>query len=420
VNPLKLVLLLYQSVVLALRQIWSNKLRSLLTTIGIVIGVASVTAVIAALSGLQTRVLSEFESFGTSKLWVFSRRPDTGPLRNASFLQIVLRPEQFNSMLENAPAVKNFTRIVTSSFDVRFEDAVEKDVNVAGIESSWHKIENRYVTLGRPFVPLDDQRGSKVCLIDVKLQQRLRLPRDPVGTAITVGSERFVVVGIVEAGVTGNIIRDGISDSEMFVPFSTLYTMERSAFYVPFMYLMATAQSPQAAPDAQAEITAHLRNVRRLKPSDPNTFRVDFAQRFVDQFKQLAFVVTAVATGIVGVSLLVGGVGIMNIMLVSVSERTREIGLRKAVGAKPSAILLQFLVEAVVLCLIGGLVGLAFGYGMTEALKSVPGIGMDAAAVPTWAVVLSFGFSAVVGVVFGMFPAIKAARLDPIDALRHE
>jgi putative ABC transport system permease protein len=129
---------------------------------------------------------------------------------------------------------------------------------------------------------------------------------------------------------------------------------------------------------------------------------------------------TMVAAGIVGISLLVGGVGIMNIMLVSVSERTREIGLRKAVGARPSAILFQFLIEATMLCLMGGLVGLLVGQGLTTAMASIPQAKLDKAYIPGWAVALSFGFSAAVGLIFGMFPAIKAARLDPIDALRHE
>src|SRR5256885_9667504 len=129
---------------------------------------------------------------------------------------------------------------------------------------------------------------------------------------------------------------------------------------------------------------------------------------------------TMVATGIVGISLLVGGVGIMNIMLVSVSERTREIGLRKAVGARPSAILLQFLIEATMLCLMGGLIGLLAGQGLTSAMASIPQAKLEKAYIPGWAVALSFGFSAAVGLIFGMFPAIKAARLDPIEALRHE
>ena len=419
-NPVRWVLISYQSVVLAVAQIWSNKLRSLLTTTGIVIGVASVTAVIAALTGLQTRVLGEFEALGTNKMWVFPQRPATGPLRTASVTQFAFRPELFDDLLNHAPSVRYLSRVTNATRNIKFEDRVEENVRVAGVESDWHRIENRSTTLGRPFSVLDDQQARPVAIIDAKLQSRLGLPRDPIGSAITIGSRRFVVIGLIEERAQSGFIQDGISDSELFVPFSTLYNAQRGGSGLPFMYVQAAAVSPQAAAEAQSEITFHLRKLRKIAPGEPDTFRVEFVSRLVDQFNQLALVVTLIATGIVGISLVVGGVGIMNIMLVSVSERTREIGLRKAIGARPATILLQFLVEAVVLCLLGGLVGLAIGYGFTLGLAAVPGLGLASAHLPGWAVALSFGFSATVGLVFGMFPAIKASRLDPIEALRHE
>ncbi|MFC1793877.1 ABC transporter permease, partial [Planctomycetota bacterium] len=163
-----------------------------------------------------------------------------------------------------------------------------------------------------------------------------------------------------------------------------------------------------------------LRRTRNIKPGEPDTFRVDAVKSFLDGFNSVARVVFLVAGCIVGISLLVGGVGIMNIMLVSVSERTREIGLRKAVGAKKSAILTQFLIEAVVLCFVGGLVGIGFGQLLTTGIANIPKIELDMSFIPLWAIGLAFGFSGSVGIFFGMFPAIKAARLDPIEALRHE
>jgi putative ABC transport system permease protein len=184
--------------------------------------------------------------------------------------------------------------------------------------------------------------------------------------------------------------------------------------------VVAAARSPDVSDDARAEITFFLRNKRQIRPGDPETFRVDALQKFIDRFQDVALTITMVAGGIVGISLIVGGVGIMNIMLVSVGERTREIGLRKAVGARPSAILLQFLVEAVTLCLVGGLLGVIVGEGIAAGIAAIPGTRMDKSEIPVWAIVVSFSFSAVVGLVFGMFPAIKASRLDPIEALRHE
>jgi len=208
------------------------------------------------------------------------------------------------------------------------------------------------------------------------------------------------------------------SSAEIFVPFSMLEKLHDRDFF--FMRFAAMALSPEYAEEARAEISHVMRRIRGIGRDDPDTFNVTMIDQFIDQFKSMAAAITAVAGGIVGISLLVGGIGIMNIMLVSVSERTREIGLRKAVGATPAAILLQFLLEAVTLCLVGGFVGVAIGKAIAIGMTLIPQAGLERADVPMWAVAVAFGFSAMVGVVFGMFPAIKAARLDPIEALRHE
>jgi putative ABC transport system permease protein len=199
------------------------------------------------------------------------------------------------------------------------------------------------------------------------------------------------------------------------IPFQTAWQR-----YRPGIDAVATSRSPDVSEEARAELRFFLRNTRRLKPGEPDTFRMDAIEQFLQQFNSLALAITMAAAGVVGISLLVGGVGIMNIMLVSVSERTREIGLRKAVGARPAAILLQFLVEAVMICMFGGIIGVSAGYGAARGLASLPGAPLGETYVPAWAVILSFGFAASVGLIFGMFPAIKASRLDPIEALRHE
>ncbi len=182
---------------------------------------------------------------------------------------------------------------------------------------------------------------------------------------------------------------------------------------------MAASRSTAVSDDAVAELKFFLRRTRNIKPGEPDTFKVETIHSYIEKFNNIALIVTLVAGGIVGISLLVGGVGIMNIMLVSISERTKEIGLRKAVGAKKSAILTQFLVEAVILCFVGGLVGVGVGKLLTLAIASTNPL-LAKTYIPAWAIALSFGFAGTVGIVFGMFPAIKAARLDPIESLRHE
>jgi putative ABC transport system permease protein len=419
-GPLQLGVLFYQSLFLALTQIWANKLRSILTTIGIVIGVASVTCVIAALSGLKENVLGEFESLGTNKLYIFPRRPPVGPMRNAPFYQIRFRPDLFDQMLAQSPSTKHFSRVTQIVTTVAYDEARDENVSVTGIEPAWHDIERRYVIMGRPFSLIDNERARPVCLINEKLRDRLGLPTDCTGQFLVLDGRRYLIVGLIEPSKQGAMIRDDASDAEVFVPFTNAWRAATKGPFFPFMYVMAAAKSTDAAPEAQAEIAYYLRKKRKIEYGAEDTFRVNFVDQFVQQFNQLANAITIVAGGIVGISLIVGGVGIMNIMLVSVSERTREIGLRKAVGAKPSAILMQFLVEAVMLCFFGGMVGLLIGQLLTMGIAAIPGAQLDKAAIPTWAVILSFGFAALVGLVFGMFPAIKAARLDPIDALRHE
>jgi putative ABC transport system permease protein len=224
------------------------------------------------------------------------------------------------------------------------------------------------------------------------------------------------VVGVVEPPKALTLLGGGHSSrNEVIVPFTLLWSMREG-----WLHVVAASRSPQVSQEAQAELRFFLRQARGLKPGEPDTFGIEVVEEYLKKFDETASVITAVASGVVGISLLVGGVGIMNIMLVSVSERTREIGLRKAVGARPFMILLQFLVEAVVLCLLGGLLGLLAAWGLTAALAAVPALKLERAYIPPWAIVLSFSFSASVGLTFGFFPALKAARLDPIEALRHE
>lgn len=413
--PLAMLLLVYQSLILALGQIRTNKLRSLLTTIGIVIGIASVTAVIAALTGLKAKVVDAFENLGTNKMYIQSDVPRTGNLKHMNWRKFNIRPEQVEGLLLHCPSVKAMTRISDESATIQYGEHSEENVSIKGIDPDWHVIENRTVTLGRPFTLIDNEQGRAVCLINDAVRQKLVLPPDCVGSSISIKGRRYIVVGIVETRTESSMFGGGQSGTEVFVPFRTIWKPNRNS-----MNVVAACRSAELSDEAQAEITFFLRHTRQIRFGEPDTFRIWVVQKELDEFNKVAGTMTAIAAGVVSISLLVGGVGIMNIMLVSVSERTREIGLRKAVGARPSAILLQFLVEAVMLCCLGGIFGVLGGMGLTKVIASIPGANLDSARIPPWAIALSFGFAASVGLVFGMFPAIKAARLDPIEALRHE
>jgi len=373
-----------------------------------------VTAVIAALTGLKANVLADFESFGANKIFLLSRRPDHGPHRRADWRTIRFDPADFDGVLDHCPSVRHFSRITQRSAGVQSGERAT-DVRLVGMEPSWHEIESRFVKAGRPFTLIDNAAARAVCLITAEVQDKLRLNRDCIGQRILIDNRTFLVVGVIEPPTEYAILGGDRRGEEVFIPFRTAWKLYRSG-----VYATATARSPELSEEAQAELRFFLRRRRNLKPGEPDTFRAEAIQKYIDQFKAMAVMITLIAGGIVGISLLVGGVGIMNIMLVSVSERTREIGLRKAVGARASAILLQFLVEAVMLCLVGGLIGLLAGQMLTSLMAVIPKAKLDRAYIPMWAIALSFGFSALVGVVFGMFPAVKAARLDPIEALRHE
>jgi len=415
--PMAFLSLVVQSIGLALGQIWANKVRSILTTLGIIIGVASVTAVVAALSGLKAKVMSDIETFGTNRIFIWAKWPDTGPKKNASWRVIRFLPDQFEGMLDNCPSVKCFTRVAGTNESVRYAEKSLESVRVIGIEPAWHEIESRPVIRGRPFSAVDMLQRRAVCLVDPLLRDKLGLDRDPVGSFLTIGSRTYRVVGVVELRPNLSMIGGGRGEEyEVFVPFQTFYQTHGE----PWFQVMAASHSPEVSEDAKAELRFFLRRARNLKPGEPDTFNVLTVESEIQTFKTIAARFTIVAAGVVSISLLVGGIGIMNIMLVSVSERTREIGLRKAVGATNTAILTQFLVEAVVLCCVGGLFGVGLGQVLTTMIARIPQANLDQAYIPTWAVLMSFGFSALVGIFFGMFPAAKAARLDPIEALRHE
>ena len=407
-----------QAIQLALSQIVANKTRSLLTTLGVVVGVASVTAVIAVLSGLKSKVLTEFESFGANRIFVFPQSPQGVPANRYTWRDIRIKPEEVIELRDNWPSIRAITPITDLGATVESETKKLSGISVTGIWPDWHECESRKVIEGRPFNRIDEDSARQVCIVNESAIDELELPENPIGADIIINTRRYRVVGVVET-IQSRMFGMGSVSAEVFVPFAVADKLQQNRRRY-FIRVTAMVKSPDLATEAQSEARYILRHSRGLKADDPDTFRVEAMDQYIDQFKSLASGITAVASGVVGVSLLVGGIGIMNIMLVSVSERTREIGLRKAIGATPTAIMAQFLLEAVVLSFLGGFLGIGVGRLMAVGVSMIPGAGLEQVEVPFWAVLMSFGFCAVVGVVFGFFPAMKASRLDPIEALRHE
>jgi putative ABC transport system permease protein len=412
-----LIRLALQTVVLALAQLWGNKFRAILTMLGIMIGVGAVIATVGATEGLKAYVLKEFDSFGPRKVWMDGTVPRK--LRGrVSWQQFDLRLSELEYLRKNCTTIDAITPMYFTGATVRSADESRQSISITGVWPDWHEIEKRVAIKGRPLIQTDIDEIRNVCLINDKGIQELQLDADPSGDYILVNDRRFLIVGVVETkDVAQGFPGGGEARTELYIPVTTALSMQPRE---TVSFALAQLKDAKDAEEARAEISSIIRRLRKLSGDDENTFVVEAVQSVIDQINRLATGITVAAAGLVAISLLVGGIGIMNIMLVSVSERTREIGLRKAVGARPSIILVQFLVEAVVLCMVGGLIGIAAGLGLVAAAGQIPGSPLKDAAVPLWAAGIGVGFSALVGVVFGMFPAIKASRLDPIVALRHE
>src|SRR5262249_42195041 len=279
--------------------------------------------------------------------------------------------------------------------------------------SDFQHIRNFFVDAGRCFGPVETDNRRQVCVLGRELLRKLRADDGIVGGEISVDGKRFRVLGLLEE--KGSFLGNSMDDV-LLVPYTTALDMFPDASRL--LAFMAQAESPTQVPEAKAQIITALRRRHHLGPDQPNDFRIQTQDEVLKEFNKISVIATSVLTGIVGVSLLVGGIGIMNVMLVSVTERTREIGLRKALGARRRDILAQFLTEAVVLSTAGGLIGVLLGYAATYLASLHPD--MVDVSIPLWAVALGLGFSMVVGVVFGLLPAFKAAILQPIDALRYE
>jgi putative ABC transport system permease protein len=398
----------------ALGSIRAHGFRSFLTTLGIVIGVASVIAMVSIIQGLSYTIGQQFQGLGSNSVTVQSYTALADQLQGR---RSRLTQEDLDLIRYRVRGIESITPIMfspTGQAQVRYGSQTAA-AQVLGTTYSFQHVAQYFSEHGRFLSDSDNSTRRRVAVIGEQVREDLSLPENPVGEFVQINGEWLKIIGLLEA--KGEILGQS-QDNRVMMPYTTMVSLQGNR-REPDIQIQLTIADLSELGNITQTITRLLRNAHDLGPDDEDDFRIQTAEQLQDTFNSILNNVTVVMGGIVGISLLVGGIGIMNIMLVSVTERTREIGICKAIGAKRHHILLQFLLEALVLCLLGGLVGLAIGYGLGAVAASfIPGF--PAAHTPMWAVALALGFSAIVGVVFGILPAAKAANLDPISSLRYE
>jgi len=398
----------------ALAAIRGNALRSALTMLGIVIGVAAVITVIATMQGLGQNISSKLNELGSDTITL---RAHTTAQQQLLGSHNRIDYDDFLALKGHPLGVSDMTaqmRAYSYGANVSYGRNSEQ-VQLIGTDSSYQNVASTYTQRGRFLAASDDAGRRRVAVLGASLVNKLQIPGEPVGQFVQIGGEWFRVIGVAEA--RGSLF--GIDqDNYLIAPFSTLRSLYGDRVERDIDILFRLDGETNLA-DVQKRMTRILRQRHRLTAEMPDSFEFVTAERQRDQFGSILAAVTLVGGLVGGISLLVGGIGVMNIMLVSVTERTREIGIVKALGATPRFILVQFLIEALGLSLFGGMIGLASGWIVSHLLAMViPG--MDGASVPWWSCVIALGFTTVIGVVFGLAPAFKAARLVPMDALRYE
>ncbi|MGA2221748.1 MAG: ABC transporter permease [Verrucomicrobiia bacterium] len=397
---------------IALRALRRNKMRSTLTALGIIIGVASVVAMVAVGNGAQARIESQVSALGQNLLTIFagSRRSggvNTG-LGSASTIT-----------LADADAIgREVTDVVAISPEASTSaQAIANGRNwstsIVGESPDYLKIRDWKLAAGSMFTEREVRSAAKVAVVGSKTANELFGPLDPVGQTVRVKNIPFVIIGLLEskgAGMGGQN-----QDDRIIIPYTTAMKRVTGDKYLRSVNVQIVSADRMEV--AQQQITSLLRQRHRLAAGRDDDFNIFNQKEIADTVSSISRIITLLLGAISGISLVVGGIGIMNIMLVSVTERTREIGIRIAVGAQPGDIRLQFLIEAITLSLLGGIIGVLLGVGASRLVAVVANF---KAIVSVSSILLAFGVSFVIGVFFGFYPARKAAALDPIDALRYE
>jgi ABC-type antimicrobial peptide transport system permease subunit len=405
-----------ENLLLALDTLRSHKFRAFLTILGVLIGTATVIGVASIFKGLDQQLVEMAKGYGTRTLYIYKFQP--GIHFNLTREERIRKPltyEQGMAIKEHCPEVES---VAVELFAwgppvmAKYKGLQMVDAQLQGNTAEDFQITNAALKDGRLFTDIDDMHRRDIAVIGDDVVQRLFLNEDPVGKEFNVDGHTYQVIGTLEKRKA--FLGDNGDDKVICVPY---FTYKKS--YPEAKENLITALAYQGKVDqAIDEITGLLRRLRNDKPSDPDSFGIATADTFINQFRDMMSTVVLVTIVISSIGLMVGGIGVMNIMLVSVTERTREIGVRKAIGARRSDITWQFLLEAMSLTGVGGVMGILTGYTVSFLIRTfVPTL---PSTVPTWSVIAGLLVSISIGLFFGLWPAVKASRLDPIVALRYE
>ena len=397
---------------IALKAIAANKMRSFLTALGIIIGVASVIAMLAIGQGSKKSIQAQISEMGSNMIMIHPGADMRGGVRQDPTAMQTLKLENYQKLREECTYLAAITPQVSSSGQL-IAGGNNYPSSVTGISQDYLTIRQLKVKDGEMFSDNDIRTAAKLCVIGKTIADNLFPDEEPIGKIIRVNQVPFKVIGVLESKGYNSMGQD--QDDVVLAPYTTV--MKRLLAQTYLSGIFASAITEDMTEDAVSEITTILRREHKLKTTDDDDFTIRTQQELSSMMNTTTDLMTTLLACIAGISLLVGGIGIMNIMYVSVTERTREIGLRMSVGARGLDILSQFLIEAVVISMTGGLIGVLIGCGASYMIKAVAHWPVY---IQPWSVLLSFLVCTLTGVFFGWYPAKKAAALDPIEALRYE
>lgn len=397
---------------IATRSLGKNKMRTFLTMLGIIIGVASVIAMLAIGQGSRNSIQEQIKSLGTNVIIVFPAAQRRGGVTSAAGSAQLLTQDDVNAIAKQCPDVKYVSPEVHVGGQVMY-GSNNWNTSITGAYSSYFGIRNQTVVNGEYFTSADEKEAAKVCILGQTVVENLFGDADPVGKYIRINKIPFKVIGVLKKMGQNTFGRD--QDDIIMAPFSTVYKRMMNTDHIRL--ILASAKDEKVMDLAIKEITEVLKERHRTANGPEPEFTIRTQLQFEQTADATSRVLTLLLASIASISLLVGGIGIMNIMLVSVTERTREIGIRLAIGARGRDVLLQFLIEAILLSFLGGLLGVALGLTTTRVVNQIMHWPV---AVTSESIFISFFFATIIGIFFGWYPARKAANLNPIDALRYE